>query len=136
VAPHLPGVAGPVRRAATAVSKADVLRRLRALLEILFCPYLTVRALGEWRVPICMAACVSAIVYLPFAYIVQKGHRFVWKTINIVYTQLAFDCQTAAFGKLLFGILDRFRDVADLLLAMYPAKFIQRLDRDKEMQPR
>jgi hypothetical protein len=136
IAPHLPGVAGPVRRAAAAVRKADVLRRFQALLDIAFCPYLMLGMVGRRAVPACMAASVSAMVYLPFAYVVQRGHRFVWKTINIVYTQLAFDCQTAAFGKLLFEVLDRFRDFADLLLAMYPAKFVQRWNREIDMQPR
>jgi len=135
IAPMLKGCTVFVRRVVSIAFKSDFLDIVRATLEIVYCPYLLLCMVDEFSVPISMAAGVSVIVYLPFAFIVQKSHRYVWKRINIFYTQLALESKTALFGTVMFTVLDRFRAAVDLLFAMYPAKFLERMERDIEMHP-
>jgi hypothetical protein len=77
-----------------------------------------------------MSAFVMAIAYLPFMYIARKNHRFVWKQLNVWYTQLAFDCRAVVIGKVILTILDKFRDYVDVVMKLFPARFIARKMRD------
>jgi hypothetical protein len=115
-----------VSRGSFAVLKSPLVKTLLAWLEVLFCPYLVLCAIDQNSVPIFMSVCVVGITYLPFMYIEKKSHQVVWKTVNIWYTQLAFECRAAALGKLLLAVLEGFRDYVDLVFALYPVRFVER----------
>jgi hypothetical protein len=126
IAPRLRGCTAALSRVCYRFMRDDGVKAVIAWLEVLLCPYLILCTVDQASVPVFMAACVAAVVYLPFMYLERKTHRSVWKSVNVWYTQVAFEWGASLPGRIMFGVLEGFREYVDAVLAMYPERFVAR----------
>ena len=126
VTPHLEELAVPVREWLLKTIKSDRIGLGIALAEIALSPILLIRAGEALDIPVAMAACVSATLYLPHMYLVNRHHRLIWKWANVAYTQVAFDNQDG-YGQGMLRALEIFVDYSELCYVAYPAKYLRRV---------
>ena len=126
VTPFMEELSVPMREWLLKTIKSEEIGLATALAEIALCPVLFARAIESFDIPVGMAACVSATLYLPHMYLVNDHHRLIWKWANVQYTQLAFDNQDS-YGKTMLQALEVFVDYSELCYVAYPAKYLRRV---------
>ena len=124
VTPRMEELSMPIREWLLKMIKSEDLGTVLALMEIGLVPFLILRSIELFSVPMAMAACVTAFLYLPHMYLVDGNHRMLWKWANIAYTQKAFDNQ-ATYGAQMLRVHEVFADYSELLFVGYPFKYLR-----------
>lgn len=105
--------------------KHEGIRHCIAAMEIILCPYMFLTACESMNIGMFMASFVCAFVYLPHMYLANRSHRFLWRHINVLYTQIALS--KAHNGDVMVKVLNAFSEFVDLCFIIYPEKYVRRM---------